>query len=46
MQYEKFYSGPSFVTNGYSYATGPRAEWEGRVDELLQSYDAPAPPKK
>ncbi len=21
--------------NGYSYLTGPWAEWEGRVDELL-----------
>jgi 4-hydroxyphenylacetate 3-monooxygenase len=42
MQYEKFYAGPGFVMNGYSYLTGPWAEWEGQVDELLASYDAPA----
>jgi 4-hydroxyphenylacetate 3-monooxygenase len=46
MQYEKFYAGPSFVMNGYSYQTGRWGEWEGRVDELLQSYDTPAVPKK
>jgi len=26
--------------------TGPWGEWEGRVDELLQSYDTPVVPKK
>ena len=47
MQYEKFYAGPGFVMNGYSYLTGPWAEWEGQVDELLASYDAPgAAPKR
>ncbi len=46
MQYEKFYAGPGFVMNSYSYQAGPWAEWEGRVDQLLQSYDMPAMPKK
>ena len=47
MQYEKFYAGPGFVMNSYSYLTGPWAEWEGQVDELLASYDAPgAAPKR
>jgi 4-hydroxyphenylacetate 3-monooxygenase len=42
MQYEKFYAGPSFVMNMYSYLTGPWSEWTGSVDDLLASYDAPA----
>ncbi len=47
MQYEKFYAGPGFVMNGYSYGTGPWEEWEGRVDELLTSTETPdAVPKK
>jgi 4-hydroxyphenylacetate 3-monooxygenase len=51
MQYEKFYAGPAFVMNSYSYLTGPWSEWAGEVDALLASYDAPAaapenPPKK
>jgi 4-hydroxyphenylacetate 3-monooxygenase len=47
MQYEKFYAGPAFVMNSYSYFTGPWAEWAGLVDDLLGSYDAPASlPKK
>jgi hypothetical protein len=28
--------------NGYSYLTGPWAEWEAQVDQLLASYGAPA----
>ena len=39
LQYEKFYAGPSFVMNSYSYLTGPWAEWTGRVDQLMASYD-------
>ena len=27
MQYEKFYAGPGFVMNSYSYGTGPWDEW-------------------
>ena len=30
MQYEKFYAGPGFVMNGYSYLTAPWDEWAGR----------------
>jgi len=39
MQYEKFYAGPSFVMNNYSYLTSPWQDWTGRVDQLLESYD-------
>src|SRR5215208_4259324 len=39
LQYKKFYAGPSFVMNSYSYLTGPWAEWTGRVDQLMASYD-------
>ena len=47
MQYEKFYAGPGFVMNSYSYGTAAWDEWEGRVDELLASYDTPSVmPKK
>jgi 4-hydroxyphenylacetate 3-monooxygenase len=42
MQYEKFYAGPAFVMNSYSYLTGPWAEWDGLVDGLLGSYDPPS----
>jgi 4-hydroxyphenylacetate 3-monooxygenase len=41
MQYEKFYAGPGFVMNSYSYLAGPWKDWTERVDELLASYDAP-----
>jgi len=39
MQYEKFYAGPSFVMNSYSYLTSPWQDWTGRVDELMGSYE-------
>lgn len=39
MQYEKFYAGPGFVMNSYSNLTAPWADWTGRVDELMSSYD-------
>jgi 4-hydroxyphenylacetate 3-monooxygenase len=39
MQYEKFYAGPSFVMNSYSYLTGPWKDWTERVDQLMASYD-------
>jgi 4-hydroxyphenylacetate 3-monooxygenase len=42
MQYEKFYAGPAFVMNSYSYLTGPWSEWAKSVDDLMASYDAPA----
>jgi len=41
MQYEKFYAGPSFVMNTYSYTTAPWKDWSALVDRLLASYDAP-----
>ena len=41
MQYEKFYAGPSFVMNTYSFHTAPWKSWTGEVDALLASYDAP-----
>ena len=41
MQYEKFYAGPSFVMNGYSYQTAPWKNWAADVDALMASYDAP-----
>ena len=46
MQYEKFYAGPSFVMNGYSYNTAPWKNWTADVDALLASYDAPSPETK
>jgi 4-hydroxyphenylacetate 3-monooxygenase len=41
MQYEKFYAGPGFVMNSYSYLAAPWQDWMGEVDELMASYDAP-----
>ena len=41
MQYEKFYAGPAFVMNSYSYLTGPWQEWAGLADELMAGYAAP-----
>ena len=40
-QYEKFYAGPGFVMNGYSYGAGPWQEWEAEVDALLASIGTP-----
>jgi 4-hydroxyphenylacetate 3-monooxygenase len=42
-QYEKFYAGPAFAMNNYSYLSARWDEWAGTVDDLLASYDAPAP---
>ena len=42
MQYEKFYAGPAFVMNSYSYEVGLWGEWKQCLDDLLASYDAPA----
>jgi 4-hydroxyphenylacetate 3-monooxygenase len=47
MQYEKFYAGPAFAMNSYSYFDAPWGKWAGSVDELMASYAAPAvAPKK
>jgi 4-hydroxyphenylacetate 3-monooxygenase len=40
LQYEKFYAGPSFVMNSYSYLAGRWKEWTDPIDELMASYDA------
>ena len=37
--YEKFYAGPSFVMNSYSYANAPWDKLDGLVEHLLSSYD-------
>jgi 4-hydroxyphenylacetate 3-monooxygenase len=39
MQYEKFYAGPAFVMNSYSYLSGPWQDWTEPVDALMASYD-------
>ena len=39
LQYEKFYAGPSFVMNSYSYLAAPWKDWTGVVDELMAGYD-------
>jgi hypothetical protein len=39
MRYEKFYAGPGFVMNSYSYLTGPWNEWTSRVDQLMANYE-------
>src|SRR5262249_9456265 len=41
MQYEKFYAGPAFAMNSYSYHDAPWAEWAGAVDELMAETSAP-----
>jgi 4-hydroxyphenylacetate 3-monooxygenase len=47
MQYEKFYAGPGFVMNSYSYGTAPWDAWASTVDGLLASIETPgAMPKK
>jgi 4-hydroxyphenylacetate 3-monooxygenase len=38
-QYEKFYAGPGFVMNSYSYLTGPWQDWTAAVDDLMASYE-------
>jgi 4-hydroxyphenylacetate 3-monooxygenase len=42
LQYEKFYAGPGFVMNSYSYLAGPWTKWTETVDHLMASYDARA----
>ena len=39
MQYEKFYAGPGFVMNSYSYLTAPWQQWTGAIDEFMSGYD-------
>jgi 4-hydroxyphenylacetate 3-monooxygenase len=40
LQYEKFYAGPSFVMNSYSYLAAPWKDWTGVVDELMAGYES------
>lgn len=40
MQYEKFYAGPGFVMNAYSYNNCPWDELDDIVNGLMSSYDA------
>jgi hypothetical protein len=39
MQYEKFYAGPGFVMNSYSYFTAPWKDWTGAIDEFMSGYE-------
>ncbi|HEY1361919.1 MAG TPA: 4-hydroxyphenylacetate 3-hydroxylase N-terminal domain-containing protein [Xanthobacteraceae bacterium] len=39
LQYEKFYAGPAFAMNSYSYLSAPWQEWIAPLDDLLASYD-------
>lgn len=40
MLYEKFYAGPGFVMDAYSFFNCPWAELDGIVDRLMAGYDA------
>jgi 4-hydroxyphenylacetate 3-monooxygenase len=41
MQYEKFYAGPAFAMNNYSFLDGHWDEWAGSVDRLMAAYGPP-----
>jgi len=41
MQYEKFYAGPAFAMNSYSYSDAAWDEWARAVDDLMAGYDPP-----
>ena len=41
--YEKFYAGPGFVMDGYSYFACPWEELDAMVESLLSGYDLGAP---
>jgi len=45
-QYERFYSGPSFIVTSYTWNTTPWADFETMIDGLMASYDVPAKEKK
>ena len=42
-QYEKFYAGPGFVMNAYSFNNCPWGDLDDGLSGLLDSYDADAP---
>jgi 4-hydroxyphenylacetate 3-monooxygenase len=43
MQYEKFYAGPAFAMNSYSYGDAAWREWAAAVDGLMAEYGVPDP---
>ncbi len=42
-QYEKFYAGASFIIRNHSFREAPWEHYHKVVDDLLASYDVPAP---
>jgi 4-hydroxyphenylacetate 3-monooxygenase len=44
LQYEIFYSGPSFVTRGHSFRFFDWQKSKSLVEGLMESYDLPSPP--
>jgi len=43
LQYEKFYAGASFIVRNHSFREAPWRDFHRVVDELMASYDVPAP---
>ncbi len=43
LQYEKFYAGASFIVRNHSFREAPWSEFHRLVDDLMASYDIPAP---
>jgi 4-hydroxyphenylacetate 3-monooxygenase len=43
LQYEKFYAGASFIVRNHSFREAPWADFHKLVDDLMASYDVPAP---
>jgi len=43
LQYEKFYAGASFIVRNHSFREAPWADFHRVVDDLMASYDIPAP---
>jgi 4-hydroxyphenylacetate 3-monooxygenase len=43
LQYEKFYAGASFIVRNHSFREAPWREFHQVVDDLMATYDVPAP---
>jgi 4-hydroxyphenylacetate 3-monooxygenase len=43
LQYEKFYAGASFIVRNHSFREAPWTDFRKVVDDLMASYDIPAP---
>jgi 4-hydroxyphenylacetate 3-monooxygenase len=43
LQYEKFYAGASFIVRNHSFREAPWPEFHQLVDDLMATYDIPAP---